>query len=179
MEVPAGDYALFIGKNQRIVCRRIHLNIKLLRDISQRIPACPVHLRHAAQRIGILYPLLPLVRHQGAAGRQIPDVAGRLLLAFMRPYGMRSRIKSIPHRQQRLAGQCRRAVRPVRQLQCIPAGQRTDRRHDLCSVNQSQPFFGLQYNRCESCLSQRLCPRQPYSPVIGLAFTDQDEHHMR
>ncbi len=63
MEIPARDHTPLIHKILEDCRRRIDFNFQLAGNIGQRIPACPMDLRRAAQGIGILHPPLSLTRH--------------------------------------------------------------------------------------------------------------------
>src|SRR5579871_74091 len=93
MEVAAGE-DLF-AKHQRVIGGGIELDRENAPRFGQRVPHRSVHLRYAAQGIGVLHAAAGDVRHANfAALEQPPQVIGSRELAGMRAGGMDALVES-------------------------------------------------------------------------------------
>ena len=75
----------FVFKDQRIICRRVYLYLEHFAGMLEGLPGSAVDLRHAAQRVSILYHrAIFMAFHEIAVFEQASQVAGRSQLARMR-----------------------------------------------------------------------------------------------
>ena len=70
MEIAAGNHFAGVGENQRIVGRRIHLDFDRFPGPAHCVFGRAMHLRHAAQRIGILHFAAVFMRLHDSAVRR-------------------------------------------------------------------------------------------------------------
>ncbi len=62
VEVPVRDELLVVDEHERVVGRRVQLDRDRPFDVVEQVAARAVHLRRAAQRVGVLHLVAPAVR---------------------------------------------------------------------------------------------------------------------
>ncbi len=114
----------------------------------QRLADGAVHLRRAAQRIGVLHLAAVLVRLVDAAvAHQRFDVGGREPLADERPGRVDARLERVDRSAQRVDRERRRDVGGARDLIGGGQRQREHRGRGLRAVDERQPFFRSEPHR--------------------------------
>ena len=142
MEVAAGDDAAFVGKDERVVGRRVHLHLDDCTGVGDGIARGAVHLRHAAQRIRVLhFAILAGLCQDFASGDQSPEVAGAGLLARMRPHALEERVKCIRQSPQGLKAHSPTDVGARGEPPGVEYRQGTNRSHGLRTVDQRDTLF--------------------------------------
>ena len=105
-----------------------------------------MHLRHAAQTVGILHPRAPLVRLVDLASLRKPtDVSGRYHLAGMRARLVQPLVESPARAPQGIQREGARHIRGVHENLSEAQGEKSDRKHRLGAVHEREAFLGFQH----------------------------------
>ncbi len=159
-------------KYQRIIDRGIRLDLKHLEAVRQRVAHRTVHLRDAAQGIGVLHPAAFAMRFANlAAFEHAPQIRRRLHLTTVRPSLVNALVESGVRALERVATQAAQQVGRIHQRFGREQRQRTHGQHALRAVDQRNGFFCLQRQRLDlrplqhiSCW-KRARPQRRYIPL--------------
>ena len=179
MEIAAGDHGFVIGEDQRVVGHGVQLQLQHAAHMLERIAHRAVHLRHAAQAVGVLHPQALCRLQHGALLAAQDEVFRHQLLALMRPDLVHARVKGVELAQQRLQAQGRGGVRQLGCLQAVRQHQRADGAHRLGAIDQRQALLGLQAVDAKPRAFHRQLARQQLVLVLGLAQAQQHQRHVR
>ena len=140
-----------------------------------------VHLRHAAQAIGVLNPRI--VRQVRLPDFTVPQEMTQMLrdrlLAGMGPRLVDARVKRGRRSLERFQAHRPGDVRDPRQTFGAEQGQATHRMHGLRSIQKRQPFLGLEDDRPQPRVLERIAARQQRPFIKRFAFADQRQRQMR
>ncbi len=166
VEVAVGLDATVLGKHHRVVDGRGELSRGDQRGVVDGVPGGAVHLRRAAQRVGVLHAVAvrPAVARDDAGVREQPRQVGRggrlsrvraqrLQVGGEDPVGRELRLDA--HRGRDVGG-----------LEKHPqVGDREDEHaeHPVGAVDERQPLLGLQLDRRQAGLAQRDGGGTPYA----------------
>ena len=170
-----------LGEDERIVGRRRGLALEHAARVRERVAAGAVHLRHAAQRIGVLHFAAVLVRLDDArVGEQprascapTPPARG----AAARPGCARSNARGVPlsassdsapmmSASRAASSASRSASAPIAVMHCVP----------LTSV---MPSLASNASGCRPALAQRLAAVELLAVDERFAFAHDDQRQVR
>ena len=136
VEVAGGDHRVVVGKDQRIVGDRVDLARQHFGRVAQRVARRAVHLRHAAQRVGVLDLVAVGVRRvDRRVGRDLPARWRRSprrpdAAAHRRDARVERRPRSLERLERHRRRRCRRRSRvrahrdtasaPIAVIACVP-----------------------------------------------------------
>ena len=127
-----------------------------------------VHLRHAAQAVGVLHARAVAVRLDDAAVRGQPaEVGGDRLLRGVRPQRVDARVERRVGAHQRFQRHGAGHVGQPREPAGVEHGQHAQPRHEVRAVEQGQSFLGLERQRPHAGGLQRLSGG--HSPPVDIA----------
>ena len=176
-----GRHHLAVGDDDRVVHHRAQLDVDDPAGVRQHVPDRAVHLRRAAQAVGVLHrvPAVPVAGQQRRAGQQGAQVGRAVQLARMRAQGLHPLVVGPVGAQQRLDRQGAGDVGRLDQHLRVVHREREQRLHRLGPVDQGQALLGRQLQRDEPVLGEHLgagrpCggspgPRSLPSPISGWA----------
>ena len=167
-----------VEEDERVVGDRVQFDLHRPAGVGDRIVHGPVHLGYAAQRVGILDVARVVGADEGTALQQAAQIGGAVHLARVRSYGVQSLVEGHRGAVQRLQAQCPGGVPGAHQVLGLVDGESTQRGCHRRPVDQRQPLLGLQLQRLEPCLPQRLGPIQPLSLVDGLPLADEHQRQV-
>ena len=111
VEVPVRDDEPLVDEDERVVGRRVQLDGDRRLDVVDQVAAGTVHLRRAAERVGVLDAAAPAVRlDDRRALEQADQVRGRVALAAQRPRRVNRRMEARARALQRLERERAREV---------------------------------------------------------------------
>ena len=150
--------------------------------VVDRVAHGAVHLRRAAQRVGVLHPPAPAVRGDDLrVVEQAVQVRGRRDLAGVRAQRLelgRERRPRSAHRLDRLARRRGRPASPSRRAR--HSDERADRRHELRAVDEREPLLRGELDRREARPAPaRSAPGSVSPPSPGVALADEHEREVR
>ena len=180
VEVAAAQHDAVVGKHERVVRHGAELAPEHAAGEVEGRARRAVHLRHAAQAVGVLHARAVAVRLDDAAGRGEPAEVGRhRLLRGVRPQRVDARVERRVGAHQRLERHGAGHVGQPRQPAGVEHGQRAQPRHEVRAVQQRQAFLGLERQRPHAGGLQRLARRHSAPVRHGLALADQAGRHVR
>ena len=179
VEVAARNGLVVIGENERIVGDSVNLAREHVPAVAQRVAAGAVDLRHAADGIGVLHLVRIGVVRQIAALEQRQQVGGSVHLPLVAAQGVHLGVKGLFNAERRLGRQRADNVGCLAQVHGVINDHAADCRHDLRAVDEGQPFLGRQLNDGNAGLFHGLGARHDLTLVLGVAFAQHDEHHVR
>ena len=178
VEIARRDDHILFGEDRRIVGGAVDFGRQHALHIVDRIFRCPVHLRDAAEGVGILHMFLR-TGDQLAAFEQTADVAGRGELALVRAdqmhlvaEGFDAAVESVERQRADAVGPLAQAARPDQRPDAVCA-------HELGAVQQGQPLLGFEPDRLPAPLGQHLGGRPDTAFALHFAQSQQRQAHMR
>jgi thiol-disulfide isomerase/thioredoxin len=180
--VEAMPTSFLIGRDGRVLERHAGFDAKHAAELGQGVAGRTMHLRHAAQAVGVLDLVAAgrMRRADLAAIEELAQVPGGRDLPGVRTgrdelFGEGGR-----GAEHRLQAHCADDVRDERQALCVVEGQRADAGHELRPVEQGEPFLGLERQRREAGTLQRIGSRAGTSTIDGrLTLADEHERDVR
>jgi hypothetical protein len=183
VKVAAGEHldraGRLIDEQQRIVRHRIQFDLHCPACIGDGVAHGAMHLRNAAQRVGVLHVGRVSVAGEFAAGQQFAQISRAVDLAWEGAQCVDARIESQRRAVQRLQAQAAGDVGDAAQGARPPRFERAQRRHHGRAVGERQSFFGGQRRRRQSFGRQRGGADQHCAIDLGLAHPDQHQRHVR
>ncbi len=180
----ADDVAAAVADEyERIVGGAVQFYGCHLARLRQRIAHRAVHLRRAAQAVGILHARIffrGTMRFANlAAFVQAREVARRHRGAGVRTCVHDARVECAGTSAQRVERQCRGNIRGVHQQVGIAESEAQQRQHPLRAVKQGQSFFGFQRDRCDARAAHGFRAVQRFTAINSTAFANRDVREMR
>ena len=181
VEIPARDDVAGLGEHHRVVGGAVGLDRRCLADEAQRVARRALHLRSAAQRVGVLHLAAELVRLVDAAAAQQPlDVRGRRLLAGEGARVVDARLERMDRAAQRVDRQRRRDVGGARELLGRRERERQHSRRRLRPVDEREALLRSERDRCQPGTGERLrTGKRILIVVLDLALSDEHEREVR
>ena len=160
--VDIGDAAA--GEHERVVGRRVELDVEDATQMVERVAHRAVDLRHAAQRVRILdlVGVSVMAGLQPAVAEQVAQLGGHGDLARVRPGQLVRGGERHVRAEQRLDAHRRDDARGPHQPVRVGEHERADRAHHLRPVEEREALLGLEHERLEPGLAQR--DRSPARP---------------
>ena len=189
MEVAAGDdhgLAVLLAEDHRVVRRGVQLRLDDAAHEAQRVVHHAVHLRLAAQRVGVLHLLLVrqlledlalvqrVVQHRAHALRHL--ALARVLARVVDEVVVRRR-RAAQRLERHRADHVRLQRRVLRAHQRL----RAQRRDELRAVDEGQTLLRAQVHRRQAVLLHQLLRRvdRQVRRVPALALADQTQAQVR
>ena len=173
VEIAGREVLLLVREEQRVVRRRIHLDVHDLPDVFERIERRPQGLWRAAHAVPVLH-LPGLVRHDLAAGEELDEVGGNRVLPGIRPRSVNARVESVLNRPQRVERHRRRDHRVLEHAFGVVDEQRGAAGHHLRPVDQAEALLECKVGRHDACPPHRLAAGEQFALVVGFALADGD-----
>ena len=159
MKVPAGEHITLaihclriLHEHQRIIDRGVHLRLKHPAAMGQRVAHRAMHLRDAAQRIGVLHAATVAMRLANfTLFEQAAQVRSGLDLSGMRPNFLNAFIEGDIGSLEGIARHGADHVGGVNQRLGVEQHQRADGQHGLRSIDERHRFFCLEHQRLDLC----------------------------
>jgi hypothetical protein len=161
------------------------LSVALLASTSstcrERVARRAVHLRHAAQRVGVLHARVAVAVALAdlALGQQRAQALGAGRLPGVRPRAHDRRVKGVGRAAQRLEGHGASHVGRLHRPLGAEERERADPRHHLRAVVERQPLLGLQPQRLHAGLAKRLGAAHRLAAHLGPSLADQHQRQVR
>ena len=148
--------------------------------MGQGIADRAMHLRNAAQRVGILHLLALAMRFANQAALQhAAQVLGDQYLPGMRTRLLNARVKRSVGTFECIHGECAEYVRGIREDIRLQEGQQSHGQHALGAIDERDCLLGLQHQRLNLRLLQRFRGRHALAAKGGFALGDQHQREMR
>ncbi len=145
MKIASRQHFVLAGEHQRIVRHGIGLAGQHRRHMADLVETGTHDLGLTTQGIGVLDLVAIRVRPANrAAGQQMPQGCGTILLARMQPHLMNPRIERLVTSQRRIHTHCTRHQRGGKNVVGQKQALQRQRRRHLGSIQQRQPLLGLQ-----------------------------------
>ena len=170
-----------LREHERVVGGGVRLDRQRPAHEGQGIAGGAVHLRHAAQRVGILHLGAVLVLVRGidlAAGEERAQVGRHARLPLVPTDPLNGCEERLVRPHQPLDGHRRRDVRDPRAPLRLQQGEHTDRLHRLRAVHQRESFLRLEHHGLKPGARERLPPREPLSPRERFPLADQHQREV-
>ena len=181
MEVAAGKHLAAGRKDERVIGCGAGFGFHDRGDVVEHVADRAMHLRHAAQAVGILNPrVVGAVRFANlAALEQCREMPGRGYLAAMRPRILNAGVEGHGSATQRLQRHCSGNIRqPDKRLRIVER-QRSNGRHRLGAVQESKTFFGFKPQRSQPGTAQRFAATDAFSAIESFSFSNENQREMR
>ncbi len=166
-------------EDERVVGGGVDLDPQDALELRQRVARRAMDLRHAAQAVRVLEPMIEVgaVRLPDlAVAQELAKVACRRDLPGVWPRGDQRLLERGAGSEHRLEAHGADDVGGQRQAQRIVMGQAADATHELGPVEERQPFLGAELERFEARARQRRRPWPRAGTVHrGLALPDDDQ----
>ena len=193
VEVPAADHPAAAGRDrvdigdpaagedERIVGRRVELDVEDATQMVERIAHRAVDLWRAAQRVRVLdlVGVSVMAGLQSTVAEQVAQLRGHGDLARMRPGQLVRGSEGHVRPEQRLHGHRRDHARGPHQPIRIGQHERAERAHHLRPVQQREPLLGLEDERLEAGLAQGADRRHDRATDLDLAEPDERQRQVR
>ena len=167
------------GEDERVVRDREQLALQRAAHVGQRVRHGAQHLRRAAQRVGVLHAAaVGVAGHDRAALEQLAQAGRDARLSRLRPHGVQARVEGRRRALEGLERQRRGDGRGREHALGVAERERARAGHEVRAVDQRQALLGLERDRLEPGLAQRLGAGQPAAADLGLALADQHERRM-
>ena len=176
--VGVGDAAL--REDERVVGRRVHLDVEDAPQVVERVADGAVDLGHAAQRVRVLDLVRRgvVVGHEPGVAQQVAQLAGDRDLARVRAGQLVGGGVGHVRPEQRLdrlrRGDRRRAGQPVR----VGEQERPDRAHQLGPVEEREALLRLEDERLQALLPEGQERRHDVAAELHLAAPDQRQREV-
>ena len=180
VEVAAGEHVARFGEDERVIGGGAGFDFDRVGGEAESAAHGAVHLRHAAQAVGILH-----ARGSGAACgsnvaafEQHAQACGGRTLSRMRPRGVYALIEGDGSTEQGLErhGSC--DVGEAGEPCGAPERERTHSGERLSSIEEGEAFLGLEADRFDAGALQRDAAGHPLAVVDRLAFADDAEREV-
>ncbi len=146
-----------LREDHRVVGRGVHLDLDDASRVRGGVARRAVHLRDAAERVGVLHDAAVAVAlAQGRVREERPEVPRRCDLAGMRAGRVDARVERGVRALQNVQRQGRDEVRRLEEAQGAVERERADRRRELRPVDEREPLLRLENGRREARRPQRL-----------------------
>ena len=166
MEVAVRDEQLLLGEDERVVGCCVELGRHGVVDVVEEVPRGAVHLRRAAERVGVLHLVAPAVRlDDRRAFEEAQHVGGRGTLPAQRAKRVDLRQERRPRALERLDRESARDVRGRREPPRPHEPEREGRRHELRAVDEGEPLLRRQPHGLETDPCERVRAGQPLAPT--------------
>ncbi|HEX6851539.1 MAG TPA: hypothetical protein VF139_09030 [Candidatus Polarisedimenticolaceae bacterium] len=176
VEVPPGNEIAVLREDHRVVRRCVDLDGEDAAHVRQGVPDRPVHLGHAAQRIGVLDLAAVGVRTLDRAPlEQAAQVRRGAPLAGVGPRVVQPRVERPVGSLEGLEGHRARDVGDRGEPFGAQEGEHADRGHHLGAVDQRETFLRHERRRADPRAAHRLRGGHAPSPVERLAFADEGQ----
>ena len=174
MEVAAGEHFARIGEHERVVGDRVRLGLEKRGGVAQVVEAGSHHLRLAPDRIGVLDPVAIEVRGADlAAAHQVPKHARDHDLSTVATDLLDPRIERDVAALDGVGGHRARDERAGQHVLGAKKGGKSQRRRDLCSVEERQTLLWREAQRLESGPPERFFAAQGILANPGLPLPDE------
>ena len=179
MEVAAGDDITILCEDERVVRHRVELRLNHTAHMRQRVTHRPMHLRHAAQGVGVLHPQAFRCFDQGAIHAKRADIGCHRLLPLVRANGVHALVKGVHPPLQRFHREAHRDIGQLADAFRVIQRKRAHCAHGLGAVDERQAFLGQQ----ALCRNPRLVhcrlPGHHLALVLRLTITQQHQRQVR
>ena len=168
------------GEDERIVRRRVELDVEHAPELIERIADGAVHLRDATERVRVLDLVGGAVMGllQTAVAQEVAHLGRDGDLPGMRSRQLVGRGEGDVRAEQCLDRLRGRDARGADQAIRVGQEQRGERAHHLGPVEQREPFLRLQLQRLQPGGGQGLARRQDSTAHLDLAPSDQRQGEM-
>ncbi|CAI8260182.1 MAG: Uncharacterised protein [Flavobacteriia bacterium] len=177
MEVSSAEHIL-AREYGRVVRHRIDLPFHHALYILKCLKSSSVHLWDATERIRVLYVLFGSVETR-AVRQGAPDAFSYKSLSWLLAKELKALIKGLKPCIEGINGYAGDQIGPIGNAIRTKEGQRTDRRHELGSVEQRQTFLGPEAKVLISLGRPPVgCIHSPVVLCPKLSFPDQRQYQM-
>ena len=168
-----------VGQDHRVVDRRVELALGDRAGVGEGVERGAVHLRRAAQRVGVLHPRIALAvaGHDRRTGEQPAQVGRADRLADLRPQRLQIGGERAVGAEQRLDAHRRRHVGEAGEGLEVGDRQREHPEDAVGAVDERQPLLGAEHDRFEAGAGERLGGRRDDRPSRG--HVPLADHHQR
>jgi hypothetical protein len=173
LELGLSDLA-FVREDQRVIDGGIHLDLKNLARVGQRVSHGSVDLRDATQGVRILDTgAVAMTFAKGAALHHATQIRGDLDLPGMRTGLMDARVEGDVGALQCIERYRSDDVSGVGECFGLEERERTDGEHGLGAVNERDGFLGFERDGLDSCGLESFGSCDGAAVESGEAFADE------
>ena len=172
--------AAFGSEDEGVVGPGVDLHLEDAAAKGDRISCRPMHLRHAAQGIGVLHLVAMLLMRgiDGAPREQGAQVIGHGDLAWVGTHGLDAFAKRALRAEEPLDGHGAADVGELEQVLSAEQGEPSHRADRLGAVHQRQPLLGLEGHGGEPRPLEGGARGQTLTAEEGLTFADEQERQV-
>jgi hypothetical protein len=179
VEVAYGDYGLVVEQNERVVARRVELDLHRAAGVGVGVVASAVGLGHAPEGERVLQVARRAWTPQVATFEQLPQPVSRPRLARVGPHPGRLGVDGRKVRPVGFQGERRGNVEGVEKVGHVGEDQRAVTHRDPVGAYERETLLRFQVHGLESRRPQGLRAGQPAILVVGLSTSDQDLPDLR
>ena len=178
MEIAAGNCFVVIGENNGIVRHGVNLAADGIVNVFDRIAACSVNLRGAAQCICILNLSGNGIKRKLAAFKQSEQVLCAVDLSLVAANSMNLGIIGLLDAEKCFRSHCAGDIRSLCELNGVIYRKTADGSHYLSSVNECKAFLGRKFDSGNPGSRHCFPAAHDFALVFRAAFTEHNKNHV-